>query len=318
MAGMKNRLLPLLLPLLCCACGLAQSAAGAKQPVRIRFEGRLADKPFACGREYEGVGSKAATVTPADLRFFVSNLELLGADGSATAIALDQDGVWQYKSIALIDLENGSAGCRNGNSATHAEASGTIPPGAYIGVRFTLGLPFELNHMDDANAPSPLNMTAMQWNWQNGYKFLRAEVALVSRRGAAASTSVTADRMPSGNASPRQSPARMQPSVSGFPVHLGSTGCAGKNPEAAPAAECKNPNRVVVTLPEFDVAKDVVVFDLGRLLAHSDLTTNAPNTAPGCMSGDGDPDCAPIMEALGLAYGNAPAKSQVVFYRRPE
>jgi uncharacterized repeat protein (TIGR04052 family) len=317
MAGIKNSWLTLLLPLLFTVGGLAQSDAPAIQPVRVRFGGRLASKPFACGMEYEGVGSKGTTVTPADLRFFVSNIELLGADGAATPIALDQDGVWQYKSIALIDLEDGNGGCRNGNSAMHAEASGTVAPGNYTGIRFTLGIPFELDHVDGSDAPSPLNMTAMQWNWQNGYKFLRAEVSLVSPKAEIARHPAAMKSMQSDMSS-APAPMRMHSTVSGFPVHLGSTGCGGKNPEAAPPAECKYPNRVVVTLPVFDPGKDVVTFDVGKLLAHSDLTTNAPNTAPGCMSGDGDPDCAPIMEALGLAYGNAPAKPQVVFSRRPE
>ena len=68
-------------------------------------------------------------------------------------------------------------------------------------------------------------------------------------------------------------------------------------------------------MPIFDPAKDVVIFDLGKLLADSDVTTNTPNTAPGCMSGENDPDCIPIMKALGLSFRSAPASPQVVFYR---
>ncbi len=313
-AAMKAGLFCILLPLLSVAIARAQSAATTTQPVRIQFQGLLAGKAFACGSQYEGVGSKASTITPADLRFFVSQIELLRADGSAVPITLDQDGVWQYKSLALIDLEDASGSCRNGNSAMHREATGTVASGTYVGLRFTLGVPFDLDHIDSSDAPSPLNMTAMEWNWQNGYKFLRAEVAAIAPKPT--TTAISAVRSANASAlSGTNGPMRMRTGASGFPVHLGSTGCASALPDSTPEKECKNPNRPVVTLTEFDTTKDVVVFDLGKLLAHSDLSANSPETSPGCMSFEGDPDCIPIMEALGIPYDGAPAKPQVVFYR---
>jgi uncharacterized repeat protein (TIGR04052 family) len=301
----------LMLPLLYVGGAQAQTSMTEKQPVRIRFESRIAGKLFACGNRYEGVGSKASTVTPVDLRFFISNAELLSADGSSTPVTLEQDGIWQYKSLSLIDLEDGTGDCRNGNSATHAFVSGAISPGAYVGVRFTLGVPFELDHIESSAAPSPLNMTAMLWNWQNGYKFLRAEVAVVP-------TATTKAAKPVATKKPKPQTMGRQPGVSGFPVHLGSTGCGGPNPVAAPERECVHPNRLVITLPVFDAAKDVVVFDLGKLLARSSLSANSQHTSPGCMSFENDPDCVPIMQALGLPYGDSPAREQAVFYRRAE
>ena len=281
-----------------------------QQRVEIGFAARLAGKPVACGAQYDGVGTKNSTVTPQDLRFFVSDIELLDANGKAVPVTLDQDGVWQYKSLALIDLEDGKGACRNGNPAMHTGATGTVPAGNYSGLRFTVGVPFELDHISPLSAPSPLNMTAMFWSWQGGYKFIRAEVALASKAGDTVKPAVEAAR----SAHP-EAPGDRTMRSSGFPVHLGSTGCASASPTTAPATECKNPNRVSVTLSVFDPAKDVVIFDLGKLLADSNVTTNTPNTAPGCMSGENDPDCIPIMKALGLPFRNAPAAEQVVFYR---
>jgi uncharacterized repeat protein (TIGR04052 family) len=274
------------------------SAAAAVDPVHISFAGRFGEKPFACGESYEGVGSKGDTVTPADLRFFVSDVMLLGADGTAVPVTLEQDGLWQYKSLALIDLEDGTGGCRNGNTAMHAEVSGTIPKGVYVGLRFTLGVPFELDHIDDTTAPSPLNMTAMLWSWQNGYKFLRAEVSNVAPRS-----------MPSAS-------KRKVTGSSGFPVHVGSTGCVSTGPHTSPDTECKNPNRPVVSLPVFDREKDAVILDVSKLLAQTDLSGNSRHTAPGCMSFEGDADCVGVMKALGISYGGVPAEPQVVFYAR--
>ena len=286
---------------------LAQVESATEQRVEISFAGRLAGKPFACGSEYEGVGSKKSTVTPQDLRFFVSKLEVLDATGAAVPVTLEQDGIWQYQALALIDLEDGTGGCRNGNSAMHAVVTGSVPPGQYTGLRFTVGVPFDLDHGDTVSAPSPLNMTAMFWNWQGGYKFIRAEVALASkvdasRKEAAAASSARTDRMRS----------------SGFPVHIGSTGCAGSEPTRAPTHECKHPNMVLVTLPQFDPAKDVVILDLGKLLEGSDISVNSPHSAPGCMSAENDPDCTTVMKALGLPYGKDPGGAQTVFYREPK
>ena len=284
--------------------------SGSQERVEISFAGRLAGKPFACGAQYDGVGTKKSTVTPQDLRFFVSDIELLDANGKAVPVTLDQDGVWQYKSLTLIDLEDGKGACRNGNPAMHTGATGTVPAGNYRGLRFTVGVPFELDHISPLSAPSPLNMTAMFWSWQGGYKFIRAEVALVGNSANAAGPMVE-NKAPAHT----EAPGDRSPRSSGFPVHLGSTGCASASPTTAPATECKNPNRVSVTLPVFDAAKDVVIFDLGKLLADLDVTTNTPNTAPGCMSGENDPDCIPIMKALGIPFRSAPASPQVVFYR---
>ena len=289
---------------------LAQANSETQQRVEISFAGRLAGKPFACGSQYEGVGIKKSTVTPQDLRFFVSDVELLDANGKAASVSLDQDGIWQYKNVALIDLEDGTGGCRNGNAALRKAVTGNVAAGKYTGIRFTVGVPFELGHISPLSAPSPLNMTAMFWSWQGGYKFIRAEVALVPKPGEA--TKSFAETAPTSHP---EAPGDRAMRSSGFPVHLGSTGCASATKTTAPADECKNPNRVLVNLPAFDPAKDVVIFDVGRLLAGSDVTTNTPNTAPGCMSGENDPDCNPVMRALGLPFGNVPASEQAVFYR---
>ncbi len=47
--------------------------------------------------------------------------------------------------------------------------------------------------------------------------------------------------------------------------------------------------------------------DIGAVLAGANVDVNAQGTSPGCMSFPNDPDCAPVMAALGLAYGGVPA-----------
>lgn len=257
------------------------------QKVRIVFNAQVAGRPFACGATYDNIGSSHAQVTPLDLRFFVSRTELLTPDGAAVALSLDQDGIWQYRNLALLDFEDGTAGCLNGNAGINNQILGTVPAGRYTGLRFQLGVPFELDHIPAATAPSPLNTAAMFWSWQDGFKFLRVEVATVASSHHA----------------------------NGFPIHVGSTGCAVLGFGDAPAEECAHPNRATVSFRTFDIDHDTVVFDLARLLAGADLESPSPVHSPGCMSFSGTAACVAPMRALGLPFDGAPATEQSVFTR---
>ena len=266
-------------------------AAAATQPVTVRFAAQVNGQPFACGQSYAGVGTTRSTMTPSDYRFYVSGVALVDDAGRAVPVTLAQDDIWQVDNIALLDFENGSGPCRNGTTGMNTEVRGTVPAGRYVGLRFTLGVPFARNHGDPTVAPSPLNLTAMFWNWQGGYKFVKFDTAssgLQTAPGAAGSGH--------GGAV-----------ASGFSVHLGSTVCASPSRTESPKAECANPNRVAVAFERFDAAKQTVVADIGAVLAGANVDVNAPNTSPGCMSFPGDADCPPVMGALGLPYGSAGA-----------
>jgi uncharacterized repeat protein (TIGR04052 family) len=280
--------------LMLAACGSPPTppaaSAAAVQPVTLRFAAQINGQPFACGQSYAGVGSTRSTITPSDYRFYVSEVALVDEAGRAVPVTLAQDGIWQVDNIALLDFENGTGPCRNGTTGMNTELRGSVPAGRYVGLRFTLGVPFARNHGDPTVAPSPLNLTAMFWNWQGGYKFLKFDTATSGRPATVASP----DPRGGGNAS-------------GFSVHLGSTLCASPSRTEAPKGECANPNRVAVAFDRFDIAKHTVVADIGAVLAGANVDVNAPNTSPGCMSFPGDADCPPVMGALGLAYGGTAA-----------
>jgi len=84
-----------------------------------------------------------------------------------------------------------------------------------------------------------------------------------------------------------------------YMIHLGSTGCSDSS--QSNLFGCANPNRVEVMLEDFNPDRDVVIADLGELLAQSDLSTNQANTPNGCMSFPEDADCMPIMQNLNLS-----------------
>jgi uncharacterized repeat protein (TIGR04052 family) len=279
------------------ACSTAPSTPKTAQ-VSLNFAAQINGQPFACGQRYDGVGTTRSSITPSDFRMYVSEVKLLRQDGSAVPVQLAQDGIWQHQNVALIDFENGTGPCRNGTTATNTAVRGQVPAGDYVGVELTVGVPFAQNHQDPTVAPAPLNSTAMFWNWQGGYKFIKFDTT---------SSGISTDKPAAPNA--------MGP-VTRYSVHLGSTACAGDSKTQAPSA-CQNPNRMTVRLNQFDLAKNTVVVDMGAVLAQANVDVNAKGTSPGCMSFLKDADCPPVMNALGLAYdGVAAAGAQRLVSQR--
>jgi uncharacterized repeat protein (TIGR04052 family) len=276
---------------------LMMSAVPAQQSIELKFSAQVNGQPFSCGQSYTDIGTTKSTITPSDFRFFVSEVELLDAQGRATPLVLTQDKTWQVENVALLDFENGTGPCRNGTVATNTSVRGTVPSGKYTGIRFTLGVPFNLNHVDPTTAPAPLSSTAMFWTWQGGYKFLKVDMA------SAGSTAGHGTGQGGGHGGGE---------ASGFSVHLGSTMCASPSKTASPTA-CANPNRLTVSFAQFDPSKQTVIADIGAVLTGANVDVNAPGTSPGCMSFLKDADCPPVMAALGLPYESHAAGPQRFF-----
>lgn len=256
---------PLLATLLCAAgCDDGAADEGVTQPVTIRFAAVVGDLPWQCGQLYQQLGVTSATTQPQDLRFFVHGFELVRADGTSAPVELDDVPGWQAKQTALLDFEDGAGKCNFGNPETRTEVAGRVAEGEYVGLRFSVGVPFSENHKNAALAPAPLAQSSLSWNWQQGYIFLRFEGGTPAGR---------------------------------YEVHIGSTGCTGSTGNIT---GCSRPNRPVITLPSFDAATGTVLFDVKQLLAGSDLTSNAGDSI-GCASAATDDDCAGPFEHLGLS-----------------
>jgi hypothetical protein len=154
---------------------LSQTQAAETQPVTLNFEGMVGDQPFSCTESYR-LGTAETMAMPTDFRLYVSDVALIDAEGNAVPLTLEQDGKWQYDTVALLDFEDRTGTCANGTPETRTQVVGTVPAGDYQGVQFTVGVPFDLNHDDATLAPSPLNLTSLWWNWRGGYKFLRVDL----------------------------------------------------------------------------------------------------------------------------------------------
>ncbi|MFV8749658.1 MbnP family copper-binding protein [Nannocystaceae bacterium ST9] len=259
-----------MLPITACDGDDGQQEGGDEIAVELRFAAQFGDEAAVCGQTYAGIGSSASDLTLKDLRFYVSGVELIDVEGVAHPLALEQDGAWQSGAVALLDFEDGTAGCQeSGTVEVNTRVIGSAPAGDYRGVRFVLGVPEALNHHDVNLAGSPLDLPSMSWSWQGGYKFLRIDLA------------------------------NEQSEAPGWFIHLGSTGCESAGPDQPPTEPCARPDRPTITLTEFDHAADVIVFDVASLLADADVGHDLAGP-PGCMSAPDDPECASLFAKLGL------------------
>jgi len=257
-------------------------ARAADQKVAIRFLAQVGTEKLVCGQTYSGIGTTGSKISPHDFRFYVHDLALIDQSGKSVPVQLEQDGKWQLDDVALLDFENGAAGCVNGTPDLNDQVIGLVPAGRYTGLSFTLGVPFNKNHTDLPTQASPLNLTALAWVWNAGRKFARLDF--------------------SSTGLPR-----------GFAIHLGSTGCTPNDTKITVPMQCSEPNRPHVLLPEFDVQSDIVIADLAALLKDSNVDTNQEHTASGCMSSPDDSDCGPLFANLGLPFAGKAAGKQTFF-----
>lgn len=294
---------------------LVASPAFADMKIEIPFEAQIGGQPLSCATSYADIGTTKSTVQIADFRVYVSNFRMIGADGSEVPVALDNDGTWQLDGTALLDFEDGTGTCSNGTIETNMVVRGTVPDGEYAGLLFDIGVPFAQNHGDPTLAASPLNLTAMFWSWQAGYKFIKIDMATSGqplpppmKMGLAPGDMAAGDMAKADDASKMDMSGPM-----GWEIHLGSTGCASDSQTTSPKVLCANPNRMAIRLDGFMPGMegmDKVVLDPAPVLAAANVDVNAKDTMPGCMAFPGDADCPPVMAALGLSYEGAAPGAQ--------
>lgn len=264
--------------------------------VKLQFAAYNGSTPIDCSSSLK-LGTKNSAVKMQDFRFYVSNVKLVREDGVKVALKLKATDDFNYSdathSVSLIDLEQkGTGACAPGTPALNPSVEGTVPAGRYTGVELTLGVPFELNHLDQRDAATPAALRydlhpGMSWNWRGGRKFTKIEFA-----GDAAA----------GNAT-------------GVLLHLGSSGCVGDPANGTPISSCKAPNHVPVTLAGFNPAQQSIAVDAGALFNY-DFTPEGENA---CMAGPTDTACVTPFDVLGLDWkadgsGNGqPVKAQRLF-----
>ena len=303
--------------------GVSAANESDLQPVNISFAGEFAGQAFDCSSQYLGTGATGAQVTVSEFKVYVSRVRMIDDAGREHAVVLDDDGLWQQQNVALLDFENGEGNCTNGTPQTNSSISGMVAAGQYSGVAFDVGVPFEMNHVDPTLAASPMNLTSMFWNWRGGYRFIRVDLAVVGgmKKNMDAKHSNTASKTTGRNmvqqgsahaglkavSTKQQGMPKKHGAGRGWSLHVGSTGCQATGPTMAPTS-CKAPNRISVRFDEFDSSTDILVIDPANVLTQVDVTSNTPETAPGCMSSPKDPECPMVFDLLGIGGSSTEQK----------
>lgn len=129
-------------------------------------------------------------------------------------------------------------------------------------LRFTLGVPFSVNHLNPISQKSPLNMPSMFWVWQTGHKFMRLELKSKNEQ---------------------------------WLFHLGSVGCHSASVMRAPSQPCRYPNTFTFEVPvDAEKGNELVLnIDLSKLLTSVELEQTTS-----CQSQPDNPHCQLLISNL--------------------
>lgn len=282
------------------ACSSSDSPLNAttQQDITLSFAAEANNIAIDCDTQLTGLGTQNTNAELRDFRFYLHNIEIVDNEGATHALNLNENN-WQTQNVALIDFTNRDTSCGGDikDTRTIVEGSVPLPNGRRIAdLNFTIGLPSTLNHNDRATAPAPLDLAGLHWNWQNGYKFMRLDVA------------------PEGGITRSSDPAF---SSSTWNFHLGSTGCTG-DPQLGETVTCTRPDRPVISLSGFDPESSEILIDYEALVTNNNLQLDEGD-ASGCMSGATDPECAALFNTLGMDLNSGAsdaAFTQTVFSLR--
>lgn len=202
------------------------------QPTELTFIPVFNGQKMACNT---GIVIQGETWFVSQFQFFVSNIEFKNKQGQWHQPALSVTPE-QMENIALL-----------GNVCQSAEAgnwqlkfANNINFDDVNTIRFSLGVPFEQNHLNPLTQASPLNVSSMFWVWQTGHKFARIE---------------------------------MKSEFDDWLFHLGSTGCKSPSVMRSPSDACLYPNLYTMEFTFIDSKK--IVFDLANLLGDLKLSMDS-------------------------------------------
>ena len=309
------------------AGGNAGGAPSHLEELTIRFRATVGDAEFACGEVYNHQGTTDTTVVPQDLRFFVEKVRLIDADDNEVPLVMDDRPPFQTNDVALLDFEDGTAACTNGNVELNRTITGKAPPGNYVGVVFSMAVPEDLNHSDPTTLPAPLQAGGMTWGWLFGFRFLKAELAVPQHQGeeggagggggqghagAGHATAEGGSGHGGGHPAGSEGSGHGHPESPGGVFHLGSIECtnsAEPDHNAPPATACAKQFRNEIRLDNFNPEDNVVVADVGKLFSGVDLSSDSQ-----CHSFAGSV-CPALFEAVGLDYASGDNIDGQTFFR---
>ncbi|MBC8043025.1 MAG: hypothetical protein IAF08_06230 [Rhizobacter sp.] len=129
-------------------------------PLTLKVYPAFGAETLQLGKKYRTLAGDSVQFTIAKL--FISEIALVDSNGAATSI----DGV------GFVDFNNAAVISQGFYSLTVR-----AKPGLYRGVKFSVGVPYALNHQNPATLPEPLlgSIDQMFWSWNPGFIFNRME-----------------------------------------------------------------------------------------------------------------------------------------------
>lgn len=216
----------------------------------ITFSPTFEQQLLQCEKEYNLDNSQWKL---SQLYFYISQIYLQDSQGNWQSHSLKNTPL-QSKNVAL--LGQNCRGTQKENWRLIFEESLVLSD--FKKIKFSLGVPFELNHLNPLTQESPLNDSSMFWVWQTGHKFIRLE---------------------------------MDSEADDWVFHLGSTGCKSASVMRAPNEACLYPN-----LYSFEVEisdPQPLIFDLSLLTQGVKLSSKAS-----CQSEHENTYCHSIFQNL--------------------
>ncbi|GHF79901.1 MbnP family copper-binding protein [Thalassotalea marina] len=189
--------------------GIGLVAGCSKSPQQhLDFKVSFGDAPLSCDSL---IVDQQTSWQLSQFYLYLSHIEVKGQDQKWRQVSL-ADNKYQSQQVAMLGTECG------GQEPAHWQLkfAENADINQATAIRFSLGVPFELNHQNPLTQASPLNVSNMFWVWQTGHKFVRFELENQDQQ---------------------------------WVFHLGSTGCSSASALRSPSAACKYPNLYTVTLP---------------------------------------------------------------------
>jgi len=235
----------------------------------LTFSPKYQNKPLNCLSSFNHQGK---TWQYSQLQFFISEIELKSTNGQWQTWPLAEN-KYQSNEVALLGEYCQANKVMNQLTPGNWQLSfqQAIDAANVSQLRFTLGVPFSLNHQNPLLQASPLNVPSMFWVWQTGHKFFRLEMKEIR------------ELEPKNN----------------WQFHLGSTGCKAPSPLRAPKKPCENANQTRITL-DVKVNSEVQKLqniDVNLAGLFSELIITRENS---CQSESYNKSCLALFKNIGL------------------
>tara|TARA_B110000091_G_scaffold199979_1_gene230309 strand:+ start:2954 stop:3829 length:876 start_codon:yes stop_codon:yes gene_type:complete len=235
----------------------------------LTFIPKYQNTPLKCSSSFNHQGK---TWQYSQLQFFISEIEVKNSDGQWQTWPLLEN-KHQTSGVALLGEYCQTSKLKHKLKQENWQLlfEQAIDVKTFSQLRFTLGVPFVLNHQNPLLQPSPLNVPNMFWVWQTGHKFFRLDMKEVNE----------------------------VKQKDNWQFHLGSTGCKAPSALRTPKVPCRNGNqtKIILDIKESSKENSLESIDVNLEQLFSGLMITRKNS---CQSEFNNKSCLALFKNIGL------------------